>query len=191
MADDTIQSRLQALREGRVAVADLPSTSRAPREIAGARVHGHGGHEGRVERTRATRGMPAAVSAWEASSAPFEHLVYLEKLYSRGDKSLGEVRARAGFMFRDDVEMSQISSLSAKPISDSGGGGGKRLSTRDQPVIFGRVSHHHLPQQKFAYRSSHSITLICTKFVPDAACDRVQAATPNGGESIMAMRTSS
>lgn len=143
---NTIEARLKALREGRMGDTELPSLSRQRRTIAGATVYGHAGLEGRADRARALRQQTMMVSAVEATASPFENLVFTNALLERGDKQLADIRGEAGFKFREDVEKSQISTLGAKVIGETFGGGGGSSTLADVKIFamqsIGRIRKH-------------------------------------------------
>lgn len=94
------------------------------------------GFDGRGERTRAVRDRVRRLTAFEASSAPLEHLIFTNKLVTRGEHpDIAFIRADAGFQFRGDCHLAQVAGLSAKPISDSGGGGQVGVTLADTKLL--------------------------------------------------------
>ena len=82
------------------------------------------------------RGKVRRMTPFEASSAPLENLIFTNKLVARSEHpDIAYIRADAGFQFRADCHMAQVSGLSAKPISDSAGGGGLKILLADNKLM--------------------------------------------------------
>ncbi|MBN9318000.1 MAG: hypothetical protein J0I99_19845 [Devosia sp.] len=129
--EDSIANRLKALREGREGSPLVPVTGREQGKLHASLP----GMEGRTARIRAIADKVRTITPFEATGAPFENLLFTDQLARPGeDKDLAMLRAEAGFRFRDDIERAQLSTLSAKPIRDSGGGGGSRSTVADVKI---------------------------------------------------------
>ncbi len=132
MANDSIKDRLKALAEGReVAGTPPPLTGRESH----AQLKELPGYEGRAARTRALRDKVRTMSPYEAAGAPFENLLFTNSLIVQGEKEdMGWLRAEAGFRFRQDVQMAQVSTLGAKDFGGVGGGSGSRSTLADVKI---------------------------------------------------------
>lgn len=128
--DKTIAQRLADLRADRV----LPPDEKPIGETRAERAR-MPGYDGRLKNLTAIS-RRHHVTAFEASSAPLEHLMLTGKLLRDGEhKDIADARVEAAFAYRDDMQKAEIAGLGAQVISDANGGGGNRATLSEHKLF--------------------------------------------------------
>lgn len=133
--DKTIADRLEELRSGRTSEPNVPtgqgSKSKKAKEP---------GYDGRLNRM-ASIARKKGVTAFEASGAPFEHLMFHGRLLRANEEpSVAAARVEAAYAYRDDMSKAEVAGLGAQVISDSPRGGGSGSTTLSEHKLFAMQS---------------------------------------------------
>lgn len=76
------------------------------------------------------------VTAFEASCAPLESLLFTNRLLRPGeDKKVVDARVEAAYAYREDMQKAEIAGLGAQVISDANGGGGNRATLSEHKLF--------------------------------------------------------
>lgn len=131
--DKTIADRLASLRGERQenGAPEVPLTG-TERNTGRAKLPGFDGRAARMAPIAKAKG----VTSFEASSAPFENLLFNNNLVRTGEApEVGEARAEAAYAYRDDMQKAQVAALGAQVISDALGGGGLRATLSEHKLF--------------------------------------------------------